>query len=75
MTVWTVLAYVRLAMGALFNTPGTQGIIQILSKTFTHNFSTAAANTALVADLANAGISSWRFASAYGLVAVRDQHL
>lgn len=56
-------------MGALFNTPGTQAIIQILSATFTHNFSAAANNSALIADLGNLSIPSWRFANAYGLIA------
>lgn len=56
-------------MGALFNTPGTQSIIQILSTTFTHNFSAAVNNSALIADLSNSSISSWHFANAYGLVA------
>jgi len=57
-------------MGAIFNTSGTLTIIDLLSSTFTENFSATATNAALISDLANtANISSWHFANAYGLVA------
>src|SRR5258705_9035739 len=57
-------------MGAIFNTPGTQQLIGLLSNTFTQNFTATAANAALIHDLDPAtGMASFGFCGKYHLVA------
>ncbi len=58
-------------MGAIFNTPGTQQIINLLSTTFTTNFTTTAANLALIYDLdPDNGMGTYKFCQKYNLVAI-----
>jgi hypothetical protein len=57
-------------MGALFNTPGTLAIIQILSQAFQRtNFQSNRANVDFVNDLGDLDLSSYEFATMYDLVA------
>ena len=57
-------------MGAIFNTAGTQTLIDLLSNMFTLNFTTTAANTSLVNDLDPAtGMASFGFCGKWHLVA------
>jgi hypothetical protein len=58
-------------MGSIFNTPGTQQIINVLSTTFTTNFAKTATDANLIADLdpSSSNLSSNDFATKYSLTA------
>jgi hypothetical protein len=57
-------------MGSIFNTPGTQMLIGVLSTTFTQNFTATAANATLIHDLdPTTGMASFGFCGKHHLVA------